>query len=94
MARWIVTGVAGFIGFHTAHALRERGVDVVGIDNVNDYYDQLLKRERLGLSEVLVNVQPTRAKCWAVRRRIAVALNEFADRIAVLVLLVTRAFSD
>jgi UDP-glucuronate 4-epimerase len=43
----LVTGVAGFIGSATARALLERGDEVVGIDNLNDYYDPTLKRARL-----------------------------------------------
>jgi UDP-glucuronate 4-epimerase len=43
----LVTGAAGFIGFHTAKALMERGDVVVGFDNVNDYYDPALKEARL-----------------------------------------------
>ncbi|MBE0531541.1 MAG: NAD-dependent epimerase/dehydratase family protein [Rhodospirillales bacterium] len=43
----LVTGAAGFIGFHTSLALLARGETVVGIDNVNDYYDVSLKRARL-----------------------------------------------
>jgi UDP-glucuronate 4-epimerase len=43
----LVTGVAGFIGSATARALLERGDAVVGIDNLNDYYDPSLKRARL-----------------------------------------------
>ena len=43
----LVTGNAGFIGFHTAKRLLERGDSVVGIDVVNDYYDPALKRARL-----------------------------------------------
>ena len=43
----LVTGAAGFIGFHTALALLERGADVVGFDNLNDYYDPALKAARL-----------------------------------------------
>jgi UDP-glucuronate 4-epimerase len=43
----LVTGVAGFIGAATARALLERGDEVVGIDNLNDYYDPSLKRARL-----------------------------------------------
>ena len=43
----LVTGAAGFIGSHTATRLLERGDDVVGIDNVNDYYDPSLKEARL-----------------------------------------------
>ncbi|MBA2770622.1 MAG: GDP-mannose 4,6-dehydratase [Sphingomonas sp.] len=43
----LVTGCAGFIGSATAHALLERGDDVIGVDNVNDYYDPKLKQARL-----------------------------------------------
>ncbi len=44
---YLVTGVAGFIGMSTAKALLARGDQVVGIDNLNDYYEVALKRERL-----------------------------------------------
>ena len=43
----LVTGAAGFIGMHTALRLLARGDEVVGIDNLNDYYDVQLKRDRL-----------------------------------------------
>lgn len=43
----LVTGVAGFIGFHVARALAERGERVVGIDDLNAYYSPELKRDRL-----------------------------------------------
>jgi UDP-glucuronate 4-epimerase len=43
----LVTGAAGFIGYHTAKRLLERGDDVVGVDNLNDYYDVTLKQARL-----------------------------------------------
>ena len=45
--RVLVTGVAGFIGFHVAKRLLERGDTVIGIDCVNDYYDPALKEARL-----------------------------------------------
>jgi len=45
--RIIVTGAAGFIGYHVAERLLARGDEVVGIDNVNDYYDPRLKEARL-----------------------------------------------
>ncbi len=45
----LVTGAAGFIGFHTALKLLARGHEVVGVDNLNDYYDVTLKQARLEL---------------------------------------------
>ncbi|HKX91797.1 MAG TPA: GDP-mannose 4,6-dehydratase [Sphingomicrobium sp.] len=47
----LITGVAGFIGAATARTLLERGDEVVGIDNLNDYYDPALKRARLAQLE-------------------------------------------
>jgi UDP-glucuronate 4-epimerase len=43
----LVTGAAGFIGSHTAHKLLARGYEVVGLDNLNEYYDVSLKQARL-----------------------------------------------
>jgi UDP-glucuronate 4-epimerase len=43
----LLTGAAGFIGYHTTLKLLERGTEVVGLDNLNDYYDVTLKQERL-----------------------------------------------
>jgi UDP-glucuronate 4-epimerase len=45
--RILVTGAAGFIGYHTAKALVAQGHEVVGIDNLNSYYDVRLKEDRL-----------------------------------------------
>ena len=45
--RWLITGCAGFIGMHVAKALLEQQVEVLGIDNLNDYYDPELKNARL-----------------------------------------------
>jgi UDP-glucuronate 4-epimerase len=47
----LVTGAAGFIGFNTARALLDRGDHVVGLDNLNDYYDVTLKKARLAQLE-------------------------------------------
>ena len=47
MMKILVTGTAGFIGFHLAKRLIAEGMDVVGLDNINDYYDVRLKYDRL-----------------------------------------------
>ncbi|MDD1874409.1 NAD-dependent epimerase [Klebsiella pneumoniae] len=47
--KFLVTGAAGFIGFHASQRLLEAGHEVVGIDNMNDYYDVNLKQSRLDL---------------------------------------------
>ena len=56
----LVTGAAGFIGFNVAKKLLERGDDVVGFDNMNDYYDPALKQARLAvLKDTAAQTQQT-----------------------------------
>lgn len=55
MAKYLVTGAAGFIGAFTARKLLERGDQVVGIDNLNDYYDVRLKESRLDFLQPFPN---------------------------------------
>ena len=53
---WLVTGCAGFIGFHLCRKLIEEEYKVIGIDNINSYYDKKLKKKRLEiLSQTSVN---------------------------------------
>jgi UDP-glucuronate 4-epimerase len=51
MSKILITGAAGFIGFHLCQRLIDRGDEVIGLDNLNDYYDVNLKVERLRQNE-------------------------------------------
>ena len=73
----LVTGAAGFIGSATARVLLERGDEVVGIDNLNDYYDPSLKRARL---ERLASQFDNRFRFEQVDFADAKALNEMASK--------------
>ena len=50
--RILVTGIAGFIGFSLARRLLARGDEIVGIDNLNDYYQVSLKQDQIGRAHV------------------------------------------
>lgn len=51
----LVTGSAGFIGFHLSRRLLSEGIEVIGIDNLNEYYDVQLKKDRLKVLEKMKN---------------------------------------
>ena len=55
MNKVLVTGTAGFIGFHLTKQLVDDGYEVVGLDVVNDYYDVNLKYDRLEYLGIRVN---------------------------------------
>ncbi|QIR41103.1 NAD-dependent epimerase/dehydratase family protein [Tolypothrix sp. PCC 7910] len=55
MTKIIVTGAAGFIGSHLAEALLQQGKEVIGIDEVNDYYDPIFKRKNIAHLQVFPN---------------------------------------
>jgi UDP-glucuronate 4-epimerase len=74
----LVTGAAGFIGSHVAHVLLDRGDEVVGLDNVNDYYDPALKHARL--------------KMLAAKRGFTFVKSDIVDRSAMDALFAAHKF--
>ena len=72
----LVTGAAGFIGFHLSKSLLEKGVEVVGYDNINEYYDVNLKYASLEILDT-----PVYEECgndeWSAT---FVTDNEFSDK--------------
>ncbi|MEO1201756.1 MAG: NAD-dependent epimerase [Pseudomonadota bacterium] len=74
----LVTGAAGFIGFHTSRKLLERGETVIGLDNFNDYYDVSLKEARAAILEDYESFRMVRA--------------ELADRDAIESLFAAESF--
>ncbi len=61
MTTYLITGSAGFIGFHTSQRLLQRGESVIGLDNLNDYYDVRLKHDRLAQLQTSPHFQFVRA---------------------------------
>jgi len=55
MKTHLITGAAGFIGFHLAKRLLNKGVQIIGFDNINEYYDVALKNDRLKILEEYEN---------------------------------------
>jgi UDP-glucuronate 4-epimerase len=66
----LVTGTAGFIGFHLAQKLLQKGETIVGIDNINDYYDVNLKYDRLAKTGI-----SNEAEKWHVKNQSSVFPN-------------------
>ena len=56
----LITGAAGFVGYHLSEALLARGQSVIGVDNLNDYYDPAIKQARLGKLAEHANFRFTR----------------------------------
>ena len=86
----LVTGAAGFIGFHVCKALLARGERVLGIDNLNDYYDVRLKEARLALLQAHESFAFARADI-SDREATAAAIEPERESIARIVHLAAQA---
>jgi len=80
MSKFLITGTAGFIGFHLANALLQRGEEIVGLDNINDYYDVNLKYARLNEAGIMRDEvewnSPARSKKYAGYRFVRMDLTD------------------
>jgi len=77
MTKILVTGAAGFIGFHLSKSLLEDGYEVLGVDNLNDYYDPKLKHARLDIINKYPNFKFEKVDI-AHREELTKAFVEFA----------------
>ncbi|HUI41566.1 MAG TPA: NAD-dependent epimerase [Terriglobia bacterium] len=84
MAKILVTGCAGFIGFHVSRRLIADGSEVVGLDSLNEYYDVNLKRARLALLHASVNAN----------RRFRFVKQDLTDRPATEALFRSEGFES
>ena len=78
MPKILVTGAAGFIGSKVAEKLLEKNIGVIGIDNLNDYYDARLKRWRLECLKKNSHFQYY--SCTVLYNSIWIFSNLFVDR--------------
>lgn len=89
----LVTGTAGFIGFHVAEALLKQGHAVVGVDSINDYYDVNLKYARLKESGISrESVEPGKALQSSIHARYTFQQLDIANRESVEPLFVAHQF--
>src|SRR5512142_2588306 len=80
MAKYLITGTAGFIGYHLAEEILKRGNEIVGLDNLNAYYDVNLKLARLDESGITgTEAEPGRfvqSKKWPGYRFVRMDLQD------------------
>lgn len=73
----LITGTAGFIGFHLANRLLQEGHSVVGVDQINDYYDVQLKKDRLACAGI--SMKKGIAQGTILERKVEWVLKYFAE---------------
>ena len=87
---YIITGAAGFIGFHLSYELLKKNVHVVGIDNINNYYDTKIKRDRLKILKSFPNFIFLKLDLCN-KKKISKKLEKFKKRIKIIVHLAGQA---
>ena len=81
--RILVTGAAGFIGYHTVVSLLKLGHEIVGIDNLNDYYNVDLKKHRQEIKDmqevIISSIDGATIENVTITDNYGVVLNDFTD---------------
>lgn len=90
MKKVLITGIAGFIGFHTAKRLLAKGWQVVGIDNLNAYYDPQLKTDRL--AELGIHITPENEQQKIIQGNLSFVKTDLADKEALIALFAEEKF--
>lgn len=80
--RYLITGGAGFIGFFLSKSLLEKGAEVIGLDNMNDYYEVTLKEDRLSILETYPKYHFVKGDL-ADKEAVFDVFKEFAPQIVV-----------
>lgn len=88
----LVTGIAGFIGFHLAQHLLKRGDKVVGIDNLNDYYDPSLKIARLAALGITSLPDPAGSPVVAQHQHLVFYRMDLSDDMSIKRLIAQHTF--
>ena len=89
----LVTGAAGFIGHHLINKLSGLHYEIVGLDNINDYYDPQLKMDRLAASGISVkNIQPDTAVQSSTKPNYRFVKTDLQDKVAIDRLFATEKF--
>ncbi|MDV5227874.1 NAD-dependent epimerase [Providencia rettgeri] len=79
--KYLITGCAGFIGFKLSHSLLQSGHSLIGIDNINNYYDQNLKNSRLNILKEFSNFNFMPLDIIDSKNIINLCINENFDRV-------------
>ena len=87
---YLVTGAAGFIGFHLSLTILKKGYSVVGLDNINDYYNKKIKFDRLKILKKYSKFHFVKVDL-SNKKILSKKINRYKNKIVVIVHLAGQA---